>query len=200
MPWLFFAYPVLAHLATLLNNQGLAGLALASFVAAPLLPALRRGQVLPWLCLTACAAILFFCARSGWATYLMYLPPILIPISVMAVFALSLRQGQTPVVTRIATGIRSKTLGEAMPPELTVYTRRVTQSWVLLLSLIAAGSVLLALFASTELWSVMTNIIMYVLIGGMFLMEYLYRRWRFRHLRHESLPGLLAALIKNRSF
>jgi uncharacterized membrane protein len=196
MPWLFLAYPLLAHLATLLHNQGLAGLALAVFIAVPLLPALRQRKSWAWLVFSGCTLVLFLCARSGWAAYLMYLPPVLIPLSVLAVFAHSLRAGQTPIVTRVAAQIRS----QALPVELQTYTRHVTQCWVVLLSMLAVGSVLLALFASARLWSVMTNIVWYVLIGAMFLIEYLYRRWRFRHLQHESFVELVAALFRNRMY
>jgi uncharacterized membrane protein len=194
MPWLFLAYPLLAHLATVLHSQGLAGLALLALIAVPLLPALRHGKPWAWLLLSGSAAALFFCARSGWAAYVTYLPPVLVPLSVLAVFARSLRSGQVPIVTRLATRIRS----EVLSPELQIYTRRVTQCWVFLLCGVACSSALLAVFASPRLWSLMTNVVMYFLIGSAFLIEYLYRRWRFRHLRHESFATLVAELVKNR--
>lgn len=190
MPWLFLAYPLLAHLATLLHSQGLAGIALATFIAIPLWPLLRQGKAFAWLVLVAAAVALFCSARGGWARYLMYLPPVLIPLSVLWLFARSLRPGNMPVVTRVATQIRGP-----LPDELTTYTRQVTQFWVVFLVLMAAGSVLLAIFASAELWSLMTNIVQYLLMGAVFLFEYLYRRWRFRHLPHESFPAMIAALL-----
>lgn len=193
MPWLFLAYPLLAHLATLLHNETLAAVALAIFVAVPLLPLLRRGQRSAWLTLAAVIAVLYVCAHSGWAHYLMYVPPVLIPLSVLWLFARSLRGGDTPIVTRVATQIRGE-----LPGELLIYTRKVTQCWVGILTLMATGSLLLALFASPELWSLMTNIVQYLLMGAVFVLEYAYRRWRFRHLPHESFATMIRALVTTR--
>ncbi len=193
MPWLFLAYPLLAHTATLLHSDGLAAVALAVFVAIPLLPRLQRGKPVAWLALIGAAVILYACARGGWARYLMFVPPVLIPLSVLWLFAGSLRAGSTPLVTRVATSIRGP-----LPAELTRYTRQVTQWWVGLLMAMALGALLLALFASAGLWSLMTNIVMYLLMGAVFVIEYGYRRWRFRHLPHESFPAMIAALLTTR--
>lgn len=193
MPWLFLAYPLLAHVATLLHSEVLAAVALAVFIAIPLLPLLRRGKPLAWLILILAVGALYLCARSGWARYLMFVPPVLIPLSVLWLFANSLRAGSMPVVTRVATAIRGP-----LPAELALYTRRVTQLWVGLLIMMALGSLLLALFASAELWSLMTNIMLYVLMGAVFVAEYGYRRWRFRHLPHESFLAMIAALLTTR--
>jgi uncharacterized membrane protein len=57
---------------------------------------------------------------------------------------------------------------------------------------------LLAVFASRELWSLMTNVIQYLLMGAVFVFEYAYRRWRFRHLPHESFAAMVAALMTTR--
>ncbi len=193
MPWLFLAYPLLAHLATLLHNEVLAAVALAVFVAVPTLPLLRQGKRGAWLILVIVIAVLYGLARSGWAHYVMYLPPVLIPLSVLWLFARSLRPGDIPVVTRVATKIRGE-----LPEELRIYTRQVTQYWVGILILMAGGSLLLALFASPELWSLMTNIVQYLLMGSVFVLEYAYRRWRFRHLQHESFATMIAALMTTR--
>ncbi len=193
MPWLFLAYPLLAHLATLLHNEVLAAVALAVFVAVPTLPLLRQGKRGAWLILVIVIAVLYGLARSGWAHYVMYLPPVLIPLSVLWLFARSLRSGDMPVVTRVATKIRGE-----LPEELRIYTRQVTQCWVGILILMAGGSLLLALFASPELWSLMTNIVQYLLMGAVFVLEYAYRRWRFRHLQHESFATMIAALMTTR--
>jgi uncharacterized membrane protein len=193
MPWLFLAYPLLAHLATLLHSDSLAAAALSVLVAIPLWPLLSRGRFGAWLLLIAVLAGLYLASRGGWARYLMYLPPVLIPLSVLWLFARSLRAGSVPVVTRVAAQIRGE-----LPPELFTYTRQVTQFWVGLLTLMAGGSLMLALFASAELWSLLTNIVQYLLMGAVFLGEYLYRRWRFRHLPHESFPAMIAALLTTR--
>jgi len=192
MPWLFLAYPLLAHLAALLHSQALAGLALVVFIAIPLLPQLLHGRRTAWLVLLASATTLVLLARSGLAMQLIYLPPILIPLSVCLVFAGSLRAGHTPLVSQLAARIR----GTALPPELERYTRRVTQVWAAVLACLVTSSLLFALFASRELWSLMTNLVMYLILGAMFVLEYGYRRWRFRHLEHERFATMVGALFK----
>lgn len=193
MPWLFFAYPLLAHLATLVHSDVLAWAALTVFFAVPLLPALLRFEAAAWIVLAIVTLALSACAATHVARYLMYVPPVLIPLSVLFVFARSLRAGQTPMVTRVAQNIRGD-----LPPELDHYTRRVTQWWVAILIAQALSSVVLALYATPEFWSLMTNIVQYLIIAGVFVIEYSYRRWRFRHLQHESFPTLIAALFTTR--
>jgi len=193
MPWLFLAYPLLAHIATLLHSETFAAVALAVFVVVPMTPLLRQGNRNAWLILLAVIAALYALARSGWAHYFMYLPPIFIPLSVLWLFARSLREGDMPVVTRVATKIRGE-----LPDELRRYTRQVTQCWVVMLILMAGSSLALALFASPELWSLMTNIVQYLLMGAVFVSEYAWRRWRFRHLQHESFTTMIAALMTTR--
>ena len=194
MPWLILAYPLLSHLATLWHSQRLAALALAIFVAVPLLPALRRRRTWAWLALTVTLAVLYFAVEAGWAARLMYLPPVLIPLSVLALFARSLRPGQQPLVSVVARQIR----GAELPPELATHTRRVTQCWVWLLAILALGALLLAIFASAEIWSLMTNVVMYLILGSAFVIEYGYRRWRYRHLQHEGFATLIATLVRQR--
>lgn len=193
MPWLFFAYPLLAHIATLLHSDALAWAAMTVFFAVPLLPALLKRKPAAWLTLALITAVLSACAATHIAHYLMYIPPILIPLSVLVVFARSLRAGNLALVTRIAQHIRGD-----LPPELARYTRRVTQCWVVILSAQALSSLWLALFATPEFWSLMTNIVQYLIIAAVFVVEYAYRRWRFRHLQHESFPTLIAALFTTR--
>ena len=60
-----------------------------------------------------------------------------------------------------------------------VYTRRVTALWVLVLAAIAVGNAALALFAPLPVWSLFSNFVNYLLVGLVFVLEYLYRRLRF---------------------
>lgn len=193
MAGLFFLYPLLAHIATLLHSEWLAWVALTIFFAVPLLPALLQLNKKAWLGLMAVMAILTWCAMSGIARYIMYLPPIFIPLSVLVLFARSLRSGQVPIVTRVATQIRG-----TLPVELEHYTRLITQCWVVLLTGMTLSSLLLALYATPEFWSLMTNVVQYLILAAVFLFEYLFRRWHFRHLDHESFPQMVVALFKTR--
>ena len=193
MAGLFFLYPVLAHIATLLHSDWLAWAALTVFFAVPLLPALLQLNKKAWLILATVMTILTVCAMSGIERYVMYLPPIFIPLSVLVLFARSLRSGHVPIVTRVALQIRGN-----LPPELEHYTRLVTQWWVVLLIGMSVSSMLLAVYATPEFWSLMTNVVQYLLLASVFLLEYLFRRIYFRHLEHESFATLVVALFKTR--
>jgi uncharacterized membrane protein len=105
-------------------------------------------------------------------------------------FALSLRWGETPLVTRIARLMHDGPL----PDDLVVYTRHVTQLWCVVCAALFLSAVLLALFAQPRLWSVMTNVIHYVVLGAVFVLEYAYRRWRYRHHEHSGLFQYLRRL------
>jgi uncharacterized membrane protein len=72
-----------------------------------------------------------------------------------------------------------------------VYTRRVTALWVLILAAIAVGNAALALFAPLPVWSLFSNFVNYLLVGLVFVLEYLYRRLRFPAHAH---GGFLAHL------
>lgn len=158
-----------------------------------MLPALLKPSFNAWLTLLLILILLTVCAWTGFARFLMYIPPVLIPLSVLILFARSLRPGQVPIVTRVARQIRGE-----LPPELERYTKLVTQCWVMLLAALAIWSILLALYAKPEFWSLMTNLVQYLILASVFLFEYLFRRWHFRHLQHESFLTMILALFKTR--
>jgi uncharacterized membrane protein len=174
MPVLLLAYPVLVHLAVLWGAPRLEWLALVVMCAIPLywgLRALRPGH---WLSLLALAGLLHVLTRMGGGMYALFVPSVVTPAAVLAVFAGSLRAGQVPVATRLARLSR-----DALEPEVLVYTRRVTALWVLILAAIAVGNAALALFAPLPVWSLFSNFVNYLLVGLVFVLEYLYRRLRF---------------------
>jgi uncharacterized membrane protein len=59
--------------------------------------------------------------------------------------------------------------------------------WCVVCAALFLSAVLLALFASPALWSLMTNVIHYVVLGAVFLLEYAWRRVRYRHHEHFGL-------------
>lgn len=180
MGYCLLAYVVLVHLSIVLDRPALAGLALgvlaASFLWKPL--AARRSGA--WLGLLAA------CAFSAWTVhievtrYALYFPPVALPLMMLVWWGGSLRAGETPFVTRIATLVR----GGDLSPEYAAYTRRVTQLWVGVFAVLAALALGLAAWASPETWSLFTNFLNNLFVGLVFVCEYLYRRVRFRHLPH----------------
>jgi uncharacterized membrane protein len=190
--WLFLAYPFAAHLATLLHSDVLAAVALGLLIAAPLASTWRRPVT--WLIAGFVCLFLAAAAHMGWSRQLMLLPPVLIPLSLMLFFARTLRSGSEPLVTQIARQMRDGDL----PPELVRYTRHVTVLWVCLLAVLAAMAVVAAGLANRNLWSILTNVVTYAVLGVAFAVEYLFRRWHFRHLHHESVREFVSGMFKLR--
>jgi uncharacterized membrane protein len=60
------------------------------------------------------------------------------------------------------------------------------------------SAVLLALFATSELWSVVTNVVHYLVLGTVFILEYVWRRIRFRHHEHLGLIQFLRRVAQVR--
>src|SRR5437762_4945306 len=125
VPWLALGYPVLAHSGVWLHSWLLQWLALAWLLAVMLAMGLLRLKLWAWSVFIAGASALYFFARRGDGMFLLYVPPVAIPLFVLWLFARTLRRGQTPLVSKIAESMR----GEPLPNVLRIYTRRITQLW-----------------------------------------------------------------------
>lgn len=188
MGYCLLAYVLLVHLSIVLDQPWLAGLALIVLAAALLYKPLAGRRPAAWIGLLAAAGLSAWTVRQGLTLYALYLPPILLPLGMLWWWAGSLRPGQTPFVTRIASLIRGP-----LPPDYAAYTRGVTQLWVGVFTLLALAGIGLALWASPEIWSLFTNFLNTVFIGLVFVLEYAWRRYRFRHMDH---PGFFEFIRK----
>jgi uncharacterized membrane protein len=187
MPILFVAYPLLAHLAVLRADSHLQWLALVCLSAVPLYPGLRALRWTSWLLFLSVSALLYALSWLGGGQYALFIPPVLFPLVMGLMFGETLLPGRTALISRVASAVRK----EPLPPELLRYTRAVTALWTALLMYIAVSSAILALAAPLPVWSLFANLINYLMVGVLFVLEYGYRRWRFRHLEH---PGFIAYL------
>lgn len=191
MPVLLLAYPVLVHLAVLWSAPRLEWLALVVMCAIPLYQGLRALRPGHWLALLAVAGLLWVLTRLGGGMYALFVPPVVTPAVVLAVFAGSLRAGRVPLATRLAQVGR-----DALEPEVLVYTRRVTALWALILAAIAVGNAALAVFAPLPVWSLFSNFVNYLLVGLVFVLEYVYRRLRFRAHVHSGFVAHLRRVAR----
>jgi len=194
MFWLALGYPLLAHLAVLTHDRRLEWLALVWLLGIAMGGALIQRRLWAWAALLAGAGLLYWLVIEGNGLYALYIPAAAIPAALLMLFALSLRAGETPLVTRIARLMHDG----PFPDDLVVYTRHVTLLWCGVCAALFLSAVLLALFASPELWSLMTNVIHYVVLGAVFVLEYGYRRWRYRHHEHSSLFQYLRRLTRTK--
>lgn len=187
MPVLVLAYPVLVHLAIILQRVELQWLALCCLAAIPLYAGLRALRPLSWLLLLLTMALLWSLTRIGGGRYILMIPPVLLPALGAWFFGRTLAEGHVPLITRMALVER----GGVLPEELYSYTRHVTWLWALLLAGMALNDIVLALWATPELWSWCTNFLNYVIMLPVFGLEYLYRRLRYRHLPHPGVIGFI---------
>lgn len=192
MFWLALGYPLLAHLAVLTHDRRLEWLALVWLLGVAIGGALLHRRPWAWVVLVAGGAALYGLVVAGNGLYALYVPPAAIPAALFTLFAGSLRAGQVPLVTRIARHMHDGVL----PEELVAYTRRVTQLWCVVCAGLFLSAVSLAVFATPALWSLMTNVIHYVVLGAVFVLEYAWRRVRYRHLEHFGLSQYLRRMTR----
>lgn len=113
-------------------------------------------------------------AAIAWAVYLLKgniwfrLYPALAAGAFLAAFALSLLN--TPLVERFA-----RRMGEKLDARGVAYCRNATVAWTVFMAVHFAATVA-TLFVSREAWAVYNGFIAYVLVGAMFLGEYVARR------------------------
>ncbi|WP_018175836.1 hypothetical protein [Thioalkalivibrio sp. AKL8] len=125
---------------------------------------------------------------GGVANWVLYALPVLIMGLLSLLFARSLRARSTPLITRYALA-----MGASDTPAVHRYTRNLTVTWAVLCGALAIVSAWLALFASATTWALFANGINYLLLAGLFLLEYPLRRWL---LRDEPRNGFLAYLVE----
>lgn len=130
--------------------------------------------------------------NEGW---LLYVPPVAINLGLCWLFGRTLRRGRVPLIARFALMEQG-----TLTPELAAYTRTLTWLWTLLFAGAAAASLLLALSGNRDAWSIFTNFLNYLLVAGLFLGEFVYRRLRFRSYRHQSPLQLLRNVRRTNLF
>ncbi len=123
---------------------------------------------------------------------LMRFMPVIINGLLCALFVSSLGKGRTPLITHLASIMR----GGIMPAPVVVYTRSVTLVWSLFFFLLAAISLLLAVLAPLEIWSLFANLLSYLLIASLFLVEYFFRRWYLGELIDYSFADFFKGLFR----
>jgi uncharacterized membrane protein len=187
--------PIVLHLAIVWRSQPLMVLFVAIMVTG-LLASGVEGRFLPWSVAVAALIVAGFALLDlGTAAWIAGFWPVLVYLAIAGVFGSTLRPGRMPLVERFARVIDH---GDAMPSELVAYTRVLTWAWTIIPLAMALVSVLLAQFASRELWSLFTNVLSYVALAVLFFAEYPYRRWRYPDTPHTN-PVAVAVRLARRA-
>jgi uncharacterized membrane protein len=191
---LVIAYLLLDHLSVMLASPRLALLALGTLVAMLLLAPLRARRPWAWLLLAASLAGLLTPPVQHWAPFLLMLPPTVVNLGLAALFGFTLLGGREPLVARM---VRLLHVDQPVQDEAVWgYARRVTAWWTVLFLFNAAVTFALALVATplgllrmvgieplvalpAVWWSWFSNFGCYVLVGVLFVVEFMVRQRRF---------------------
>ena len=181
-------YPLAVHTAVVLKQPSIGfSVLLAVLVIYLLAGAYRKSEhtegSIRGTLLGICIVVGLIAVAVRWeSTYALFLVPVLINLSLVTFFGSSLLPGHEPLISNLSRLQRGE-----LPHELAVYTRRLTQLWTWFFAAIAIESVLLAVYAPIQVWSLFTNILNYVFIAVLFVSEYIYRILRFRKYVHTPL-------------
>ncbi|MDZ7785399.1 MAG: hypothetical protein U5K56_21395 [Halioglobus sp.] len=164
-------------------------LALVLLSIAIIFRGLVRSSLSSWILALLVAGLGLIGYTLDLLRFALYLPPVILPLLLWAVFFRSLMPGRTPLITGIARAVRG-----SLSDELSRYTRSVTVVWCTLFISLSLGSVLLPLVASPQVWSLFANFLNYVFIVLLFVGEFIYRQYRFRDLEHLDFLSYLQSL------
>jgi uncharacterized membrane protein len=174
-------YPLLVHLLILYKVPAVAvaGLVVTSLVYFYTMLHLRAGPRVRfvWIGVYALLAAVGLLNLLTDTVYALYLPPLLINSGLMILFGLTLRRGSMPLVERL---MRMEYSGAELPAALGRYARNLTRIWVGYFSSIVLISLLLAVSAPLELWSLFANVLSYLFAIILFLAQYVWRALRYR--------------------
>jgi len=186
---LTLGYLVTAHLAFTNHTAWAAATAVGLLTALVALSiAGPRRRLWRWVVLLAGTAIVILTAR-GFPPLPLLMPPVIIPAAIAITFGRTLPAGRTPLVERIVRGFHAPVIPDAA---VLHYARRVTWAWVVLLGCVALTNAvlvinlspggLLELAGKAPRWPVppaafawFSNTGTYLLIGGMFVLEFMVR-------------------------
>ena len=124
-----------------------------------------KSMVLPVLVGIGLTASSVIAKRHDWLLYY----PVVINISMLAMFAYSLKLGPS-MVERLA-----RLKEPDLPDEATPYLKKVTLIWCGLFVFNGAVALYTARYASLEVWTLYNGLIAYLLIGSLLGGEWLYR-------------------------
>ena len=175
-PWLVLAvlggvaYPPLAYFGMSALSPAAVALLGVCLLASRLLGVRRSAESGRWVVafLLAAAALLASLILAPDLAVKAY--PVLVSLAVAGGFAISLVFPPT-VIERIAR-LREPDL----PPAGVAYTRKVTVIWLAFLVGNAAISAATGLWGSLALWTLWNGLLSYVLMGGLFAGEFMYRQ------------------------
>ena len=108
------------------------------------------------------------------------------------VFGRTLLAGHEPLVTQFARMVHG-----TIPPEVERYTRKVTIAWTIFFLALFAASCVLYIGGWLTAWSVLANAVSPILLGAMFVIEYLVRLRALPHFERVGIMGGIRAFTRH---
>ena len=183
---LIAAYPLLVHISLVCAAPQLLYIAPLLFLAGICWQGLCNRNAVVWLIFSTISAAILLLEYLNLTLYLLFVPPVAIPLLLLVVFGRTLIAGREPLITAIGEAARGP-LSAAMRH----YTRRLTQAWCLVFLTMIIWSAVLPWLEQPELWSWFTNIINYGVVGILFVGEFILRKKLFPSHNH---PGFFEYL------
>jgi hypothetical protein len=207
---LLLAYPLLAIAGDVTHRQIFPLVALLLLATALMLPRLLSLRTTAWLVWLAIVAALVLSFVFGFADLLLESVPILVSALLAIGFGRTLVGNAQPLVARFIVALEGAE--RLAQPGVARYARDITWSWTVLLALQALVLTVLLLCAQhvgvlarlgltsplpvSDRWAAMwLHVGGYLVLAAAFALEYGYRRWRLRHLRHPGLHDMLLKLL-----
>lgn len=157
--------------------------------------ALLRGRhKLLWCAgIAAAAAVVWSLDRLPQGAVAAYgLPHAAVYLSLLWLFGRTLLPGREALITRLATRVHG-----SLQPRIAAYTRGATIAWCVFFAGQVVVSVLLYRYATLDAWSIFITLLHFPLVGLMFVLEYLFRIWRFPDHPHTSIPKAIRAFTEH---
>ncbi|HWV16403.1 MAG TPA: hypothetical protein VN030_13300 [Cellvibrio sp.] len=187
------SYPLWVHASLLLAIPRLQFVALVSLLLGVFGHSLIRGQLWPWVIFITLVSGMVALDYFSLTLYLLYLPPIVMPLTLFVYFGLTLLPGREPLISGIARSVRGTLI-----PAMEKYTRTLTLLWCLLFLAMTLCAVVLPLLQQPKLWSWITNVINYGIVGSLFIGEFILRKKLFPQLSHPSFADYIRIVTRAR--
>lgn len=189
---LIVAYPILVHASLLFALPRLQIVAIIVVLLGVFWSGLLQLRPYPWLGFSALVAAVLALDYWGLTLYLLYLPPILIPLALLVFFGRTLLPGREPLITAIGEAARGP-----LSPAMRKYTRSLTQLWCFVFLAMMLWSAILPWLAQPALWSWFTNIVNYGFVSVLFVGEFMLRKKLFPEHNHPGFIEYIHIIIQS---
>ena len=172
----FFIYPFVVHLSVVYKVPFIIACLLPLFyivLARPL-----RGNRKQIIIKSSLLLVLILIGLLSWHYLdhsIIYLPPILMMLTILYPFIRSVIPGNTPLITRFYQLTKAEN-----DPAVTCYTDKLTWIWIIFIILLLVNNIILTFWAPLETWSLFTNFINYLLLLSMLVLEWIFRLFWFK--------------------